>query len=107
MKNSQKVKKILVELAVDDKLPTDMNDLDTSLFSEIDGNEVICGWTRNDVSTVADYMEEDDIVSDVTEDEIDAVFEMIRLQFDASIGMNWETIEGYLQEVVSNRKDKT
>jgi len=54
MKNSQKIKEILVGLAADDKLPLDMNELDESLFAfadidkEADGKEPLSvkRWLR-------------------------------------------------------------
>jgi len=39
MKNSQRIKEILVNLAVNDKLPLDMTELDSSLFAEFDHKE--------------------------------------------------------------------
>lgn len=93
MKNSRRIKEILVELAANDQLPLDMNELDTSLFSEFDVEDNVGGFTRNDVETHADEMGEH-----LTDQAIDSVMARMNRRFDASIGMNWDVIEDCIRE---------
>jgi len=98
MKNSYKIKQILVDLAADDKIPSDMNQLDTSLFEEFDNmketeefdnmKETVGGFQRGDIQGVLDGME-----ITLSEEKFDALFEYLRNNHDASTGMTWDSIE--------------
>ncbi len=48
MKNSKKIKEILIKLAGDDKLPLDMTTLDESIFNEFNRGETYYLFTEKD-----------------------------------------------------------
>ena len=96
MKNSRKVIEKLVELASNDQLPLDLNELSPSHFDFLDEKENIGGFNRLDIRTMA----EEQMNKDITEEQVNEVFATLERQFDASIGISWDTIEHQINEVL-------
>lgn len=103
MKNSTKIKAILVQLAMNDQLPMDMNQLDESLFSQFDDdpNTIKISWHIDDVKGHAELME-----VEINDEEAREILSGIEADHDASIGVNWENIEYHIQEFVDERDSK-
>ncbi len=58
--------------------------------------EVSLPWSRKDVEYIAkDWFDEP---IKLTEDDIDYILTQVELNFDASLGINWETIACYVHE---------
>jgi len=55
----------------------------------------VCYWTIEDVHQAAENLE---VTLDA--DQANQVLDMMEARFDASIGMNWELVEGYVTEVM-------
>ena len=105
MKNSRRIKEILVELAVNDQLPSDMNELDTTLFAEFDVELEITigGFNKIDVETMAT----EQLNLKITDEQVCEVMDMMDSRFDASLGMNWDVIENCINEVLGTNKNRT
>jgi len=88
MKNSKRIKEVLVQLAVDDKLPLDLNELDSTIFAFADQNDTIGGWSLEDVYHKAKEMERE-----LSEEDAINIFSELEHRFDASIGISWDTVE--------------
>lgn len=95
MKNSKRVKEILVQLAADDKLPLDMNELDSSLFASIDEEPSVGKWIINDV-----YHKAKSMGKKLTKEQANDIFGIMEDHFDASTGMSWDTIEYCIRKVI-------
>ena len=57
-------------------------------------------WHRDDVRGVADEDFPDD---NLTDDEVDSVLCYLKNKHDASLGVNWDTIDFWIGEVISER----
>ena len=64
-----------------------------------DGN-ISIKWGREDVRGVADKDFPDD---NLTDDEVDSVLYYMYNKHDASLGVNWDTIDFWISEVISER----
>jgi len=95
MKNSQKIKAILVGLAASDKLPQDMTQLDSELFAQFDTIHNVGGFTSVDVEGIASLME-----IKLTQEETKKVLALMEKKFDATVGMSWDVIEEAVAEII-------
>jgi hypothetical protein len=103
MKNSERIKQILIDMALDNTLPSDMNELDSNLFAFVD-EDIFNGWTEEDIVHQGQHMFEDgEIDSVLTEDEIEDVKSLCVKYFDAGNGFCWDDISTWILEV---RKEK-
>ncbi len=98
MSNSDRVKAILVEMAINDELPSDMNDLDSNLFSFCDPEPEAFGYN---VVDIIERAEESDVK--VTKGQAIGILELINRRGDCNNGVAWDDIdywtEQYLKEV--------
>ena len=100
MKNSYKIKQILVDLAANDKIPSDMNQLDPSIFFEFDEpdepDERVGGFRKSDIKFSASQRE-----ITLTPEELDTVFSQLKKLDGEEIGIGWTTIEDTIAKVLN------
>ena len=98
MKNSQKIKAILISLQSFQKIPADMNDLDTTPFEVFDNHEEpkVGGFKKLDISSLAEAKE-----TPLTDDQVEVVFFNLGRDFDASLGIDWTMIEDAIAYVLN------
>lgn len=95
MKNSDRIKQILVQLAENDRLPKNMNDLDQNLFNEFN---TFFGYSQTDIIEYAD-----NIGYELTQFEVDQVQARCEKYFNAENGLTWYDIEYHIEKVVEDR----
>lgn len=62
-------------------------------------NEYVCGWSVIDVLGLAEQLE-----IKLTKDEAYSILADIENHFDASIGVNWNTLEYYIKEYINKNE---
>lgn len=77
MKNSEKIKKILIDMAIDCTLPSDMNELDETIFSFCDEDEDT--WNGYSIEDIKSHCEDD-----LTDDEAKEVLDIIKRKCDCN-----------------------
>ena len=73
--------------------------LERSLDKIGDGLAIAIVWSAEDVQTIA----EENYDTTLSEVEIKTVLYNLRRRFDAEIGINWDTIDFWVSEVISER----
>lgn len=100
---AKKIKQHLIKLAVKDKLPMDMEALDTAPIQKIiesyKNEELAGGWSWEDVMGQA----KDDGVK-ITKKEAKEILRFIDMEADASVGINWEVISDFIRLYMDEKK---
>ena len=102
MKNSRKVIEKLVELASNDQLPLDLNELSPSHFDFLDEKENIGGFTIEDIKDMAHQVDQD-----LTEEQYKKVMFKLEKEFNAQIGVNWDVIESAVHRTIAEDENKS
>lgn len=68
-------------------------------------DEISISWHIDDVKYI-DGQREDDLIPELTDDECREVLQRVKNNHDASIGVNWDTLAYYANEVRDEREDQ-
>jgi hypothetical protein len=98
---AQNIKQHLIDLAVNDQLPLDMNGLDIAPIEDIIKLEDSKHAFGFDVNDVLQQAEDDEI--EITEQEAEAVISLMRYKGDVSIGISWDTVSYFITRIVEER----
>ena len=67
-----------------------------------DAEQFYCGWCADDVMHKAKEME-----AEITQREAEEIIDSIEHNFDASLGVTWDTIEWAIDDHVERREERT
>jgi hypothetical protein len=92
MKPSQKIKEILIEMAIECTLPSDMNELDTDVFACID--EMLPDeseeWNGYTLDSIVEHLEDND--NYFTKKNASEVLEILKHKSDANM-THWDNLD--------------
>ncbi len=112
MKNSKKIKQILILLADNNQFPLDMNELDESIFDEFNDTKAKAKQILNDAGYLTDGIWSVGDIEfranlkkiELTKKQTFAIKDNIIRNFDIDNGINWDTIDSAIDEYFATIK---